>query len=266
MGHARGAEAVHRALARLQSAPDPSLGFAEPGGITVACCALSGTSASAEHAAAGGSWRAGVRRPYGLAMTMLAPAETVGTTGESCACPAGPGGKLQLAGGRLGWRSRQQPDAGPAAGPGSPLSAQRNGAPAVAAAGLNWVAGEPAPTGGAAGVPAHGDTLAGDPLEGIAAEAHPQLQPRALQRVWAQAVPDACHLRVADGVAAVACNSGVLLLLDATIGALIRCALATGSTSPRAGFILSLCFSWTVLCCIKLVLLSKGVPSNQRAA
>ena len=62
---------------------------------------------------------------------------------------------------------------------------------------------------------------------GFAAAGNAQAQPQVLQRVWTQAVPGACHLAVANGVAAVACLSGVLLLLDADTGALIRCAHAT---------------------------------------
>lgn len=41
---------------------------------------------------------------------------------------------------------------------------------------------------------------------------------------WTEAVPGACHLAVADGAMAVACGSGLLLLLDAASGALLRCA------------------------------------------
>lgn len=67
----------------------------------------------------------------------------------------------------------------------------------------------------------------GGAAEGGAAAGNAQLQPQALQRVWTQAMPGACHVAVADGVAAVACLSGVLLLLDADTGALIRCAHAT---------------------------------------
>lgn len=62
-------------------------------------------------------------------------------------------------------------------------------------------------------------------------EGNAQGHSQTLQRVWTQAVPGACHLMVADGVAAVACNSGVLLLLDADSGALIRCTHAVGLMS-----------------------------------
>ncbi|KAK9842547.1 hypothetical protein WJX81_005343 [Elliptochloris bilobata] len=46
------------------------------------------------------------------------------------------------------------------------------------------------------------------------------VRPQALECVWAQAVPGACNLAVADGAAAVAADSGLLLLLDAATGAL----------------------------------------------
>ena len=65
---------------------------------------------------------------------------------------------------------------------------------------------------------------------GAAAEEDAQPQACALQRVWAHAVPSACHLAVAAGAAAVACKSGVLLLLDAETGALLRCACAAAPT------------------------------------
>ena len=83
---------MHAALVRLQGAPDPGLGFAKPGGIIVACCALGGAPARAEHAAAGCSWRARVRRPNGCAVTTPALAEAAGSSGESGGGPEGAAG------------------------------------------------------------------------------------------------------------------------------------------------------------------------------
>ena len=214
-GRAGGDKAVHAALARHKGKPGPGLGFSQPGNISVACYALNGALASVEQATAGGTWLAGAMRPGGSSATPLAPAEAAVLMGEPCAGPANPGQGLRAAGGRTSWTHGQQPGTGLAADSGSSFGASGGSATAVAER-----------AGVAPG--AHGDGAAPGraAAAGAAAQEHSRPQAWALQRVWAHAVPSACHLAVADGAAAVACKSGVLLLLDAEIGALLRCECA----------------------------------------
>ena len=234
---------MQAALARLQGGPDPSLGFEAPSGVTMACCALSNVPAAAGlrvDTRAGGSWQDSARTqpPSSFAGPPQALAETVGLSGGLRASPAGSDGG---SGGQRGSGSGQHLGTGFAVDLGKPPGISHSGVPPGPAASAGWVFGDPeAPAPGVVRVPAYRRSLAADPLdmaaamggaaEGGAAAEDAQLQPQALQRVWTQAVPTACHLAVADGVAAVACLSGVLLLLDADTGALIRCAHATGLT------------------------------------
>ena len=153
---------------RPGGAPGPSLGFALPGPVNVACCSLGiARGDPAFYLVGGPSIGARAARP-GEASATSAPC-------ASRRAPAWPGTML--------WGGHAQPEP----------ARQAHGAP------------------------------------GGRHVAVMRLQP--LTTRWTEAVPGACHLAVARGAVAVACDSGLLLLLDAASGALLRRVVSKWGTS-----------------------------------
>ena len=146
-----------------RGAAGPSLGFALPGPVNVACCTL------------------GIARGD-PPLHMVGEPCTHAHAASACngpAAPAPPGSPSPVWAGTLMWGAHAQPE----------MICQTHGVPG----GLRTTA--------------------------------VQVQP--LTTRWTEAVPGACHLAVAGGAMAAACASGLLLLLDAASGALIRCARST---------------------------------------
>ena len=69
---------------------------------------------------------------------------------------------------------------------------------------------------------------------------------------WTDALPGACHMAVADSAMAVACDSGLLLLLDAACGAVLR--RASSESAARS-------LVWN---CLRLVGLLYAATNTQR--
>ena len=154
---------------RPRGAVGPSLGFARPGPVNVACCSLG-----------------------------IAPGDPAfHTVGDPCI---------------------RTHAAGACKGPATPAPAVGGRSPTWAGTLLGGTHAQPEVICQTHGVPGGLRTSA------------VRVQP--LTTRWTEAVPGACHLAVAGGAIAVACGSGLLLLLDAASGALIRCARST----PIGGF------------------------------
>ena len=153
---------------RPGGAPGPSLGFALPGPVNVACCSL------------------GIARGDPAFYLVGGPSIDAHAAGpcKASATPAPPAGRRSpVWPGTMLWGGHAQPE----------TARQAHGAP-----------------GGRHMTVMH-------------------LQP--LTTRWTEAVPGACHLAVACGAMAVACESGLLLLLDAASGALLRRVVSQRGTS-----------------------------------